>query len=102
MRLFQKHAQVVLGNKMAAEGTMSTAFRAILEGTQEVPPTSSTAQGIGTVIFDSTVVAASYSFRINGVDYGLATGSLAQTPTTDDDVTGTHFHNQVRGQIGSV
>jgi hypothetical protein len=48
----------------AMEELMSTAFRAILEGTQEVPPNDSTASGLGTVIFDSTEIAASYSFRI--------------------------------------
>ena len=82
---------------------MSTAFRAILEGTQEVPPNGSTAKGIGTVIFDSEAVAATYSFNISGVDYGPITGRPAQTPTrNDDDVTSTHFHNQVRGQNGPV
>jgi serralysin len=81
---------------------MSTAFRAVLEGTQEVPPNDSTASGLGTVIFDSVAVAASYSFRIEGVDYGPATGGPPQTPETLDDVTSTHFHNQVRGQNGAV
>jgi Ca2+-binding RTX toxin-like protein len=81
---------------------MSTAFRLILEGTQEVPPNGSTASGLGTFIFDSAAVAASYSVRIEGVDYGPATGGLPQTPTTLDDVTSTHFHNQVRGVNGPV
>ena len=81
---------------------MSTAFRAVVEGTQEVPPNGSTASGLGTVIFDSVAVAASYSFRIEGVDYGPATGGPAQTPTTLDDVISTHFHNQVRGVNGPV
>ena len=81
---------------------MSTAFRAILEGSQEVPPNASTASGVGTFIFDSVAVAASYSFRIEGVDYGPATGAPPQTPEIDDDVTSTHFHSQVRGQNGPV
>jgi serralysin len=81
---------------------MSTAFRAILEGSQEVPPNNSTASGVGTFVFDSVAVAASYSFRIEGVDYGPATGAPPQTPETDDDVTSTHFHNQVRGENGPV
>ena len=38
---------------------MSTAFRVILEGSQETPvPTPSTASGLGTVIFDNTAVIA--------------------------------------------
>ncbi|MDR7039758.1 hypothetical protein J2X36_004536 [Methylobacterium sp. BE186] len=81
---------------------MSTAFRALVEGTQEVPPNNSTARGIGTVIFDSAALAADYTFRIEGLDFGLATRRPAQTSTTADDVTSTHFHNQVRGQNGPV
>jgi Ca2+-binding RTX toxin-like protein len=81
---------------------MSTAFRAVLEGTQEVPPNNSMASGIGTVIFDSTEVAASYTFTIEGVDYGPATGAPPQTPSPLDDVTSTHFHNQDRGANGPV
>lgn len=81
---------------------MSTAFRAILEGSQEVPPNQSAASGLGTVIFDSAAVAASYSFRVDGVDYGPATGDPPQTPATADDVVSTHFHNEARGANGSV
>ena len=71
---------------------MSTVFRVILEGEQEVPPRDTTASGVGTVIFDSAEVAASYSFDIQGLDFGLAVGLPPQTPTTDDDATRTHFH----------
>ena len=81
---------------------MSTAFRVVLEGTQEVPPNDSTASGVGTVIFDSLEVAASYSFRVEGVDYGLITGGSAQTPEISDDVSSTHFHNEARGANGPV
>ena len=81
---------------------MSVAYRVILEGTQEVPPNASTATGLGTVIFDSTAVAADYSFRITGVDYGPATGRTPQTPATDDDVVSTHFHNAPRGQMEAL
>ena len=81
---------------------MSTAFRVILEGTQEVPPNASTATGLGTVIFDSAAVAADYSIRIQGLDFGLATGGPAQTPDTIDDATRTHFHNAARGANGSI
>lgn len=81
---------------------MATAFRAVLEGSQEVPPNDSTASGLGTVIFDDAAVTATYSFRIEGLDYGPATGGEPQTPETDDDVVSTHFHNQVRGTNGAV
>jgi serralysin len=84
------------------EDLMSTAFRVVVDGSQEVPPNDSTASGLGTFIFDSVAVAASYSFRIEGVDFGLAAGGTPQTPETDDDVTSTHFHNQERGQNGAV
>jgi CHRD domain len=93
---------VAIQSESAREELMSTAFRVILEGTQEVPPNGSAASGTGTVIFDSTEIAASYSFRIVGVDYGPAAGLPPQTPATDDDVTNTHFHNQVRGANGAV
>ena len=90
------------GRKARSKGEhlMSTAFRVVLEGTQEVPPNHSTASGLGTVSIHSAAVAASYSFRIEGVDYGPATGQTPQTATTDDDVTSTHFHNQIRGMNG--
>ncbi|MCA6109147.1 CHRD domain-containing protein [Bradyrhizobium cenepequi] len=81
---------------------MSTAFRVVLEGTQEVPPTGSTASGLGTVIFDSAAITASYSFQIDGLDFGPVTGGPGQTPSTDDDVEGMHFHNQVRGVNGPI
>ena len=54
---------------------MSTVFRVILEGDQEVPGNNSTASGVGTVIFDSEAVAASYSFDIQGFDFGPITGT---------------------------
>jgi serralysin len=81
---------------------MSVAFRAILEASQEVPPTSTTASGIGAFIFDNTAVAANYMFLVRGVDYGPATGRPPQTAATADDVVSMHYHNQVRGQNGSV
>jgi serralysin len=88
--------------KAAREDIMSTVFRVILEGTQETPPNDSTASGEGTVIFDSEAVAASYSFDIQGVDFGPITGSAPQTPSVLDDVTRMHFHAQVRGQAGGI
>jgi|EndMetStandDraft_3_1072993.scaffolds.fasta_scaffold191909_1 Ca2+-binding RTX toxin-like protein len=81
---------------------MSTAFQVILTGTQEVPPTPSTASGLGTVIFDDKAVTASYSFDIRGVDFGAFTPDGAQTVATDDDVTRTHFHNQLPGVNGNI
>ena len=81
---------------------MSTAFRVVLEGAQENPPSASTASGLGTVIFDSTEVAADYSFRIQGLDFGLATGGPAQTPDTADDATRSHFHNAVGFANGPI
>ena len=78
---------------------MSTVFRVILEGEQEVPPRATTASGVGTVIFDSAAVAASYSFDVQGLDFGPATG---QTPTPDTDVTRTHFHTAAAGVNGPI
>jgi serralysin len=81
---------------------MSTAFRVVLEGSQEVPATGSTASGLGTVIFDSVATTASYSFRIEGVDFGPAIGAAPQTPSILDDVTRTHFHTAVAGVNGPI
>jgi serralysin len=86
--------------KAAREDIMSTVFRVILEGTQEVPANNSTASGVGTVIFDSAEVAASYSFDIQGLDFGPITSG--QRPTDLNDVNNTHFHAQVRGVNGPV
>jgi serralysin len=84
---------------------MSTAFRVVLEGSQEVqnPPVNTTASGLGTVVFDSEAVTASYSFNIQGVDFGPVTGGPPQTPNdTGDDVTRTHFHTAVAGVNGPI
>jgi serralysin len=90
--------------KAAREDIMSTVFRVILEGEQEVPMRATTASGVGTVIFDDKAVAASYSFDIQGLDFGLTppVGGPAQTPATDDDVTRVHFHNQGPGVNGNI
>jgi serralysin len=86
--------------KAAREDRMSTVFRVILEGSQEVPSRDTTASGVGTVVFDSAEVAASYSFDIQGLDFGPITSG--QQPTDPNDVNNTHFHAQVRGVNGSV
>ena len=84
---------------------MSTVYRVILEGSQEVqnPPVTTTASGVGTVVFDSEAVAASYSFDIRGVDFGPVTGGPPQTPNdSGDDVTRTHFHTAAAGVNGPI
>jgi serralysin len=81
---------------------VSVAYRAILEASQEVPPTTVSASGLGTFVFDTAAVAANYIFFVTGVDYGPITGRPAQTAGTTDDVVSTHYHNQVRGSNGSV
>ena len=81
---------------------MSTAFRVIIEGSQEVPPNNSTASGLGLFIFDSEAVEGTYSFDIQGVDYGPILELAPQTPDDGDDVTSTHFHNGPRGTNGPV
>ena len=78
---------------------MSTVFRVILEGDQEVPPRDTTASGVGTVVFDDAAIAASYSFDVQGLDFGPATG---QMPTPDTDVTRTHFHTAAAGVNGPI
>jgi serralysin len=96
--------------KAAREDLMSTAFRVVLTGDQEVSPpapaggTGSKASGLGTVIFDSVAVEASYSFNIQGLDFGLTppVGGPPQTPTINDDVTRVHFHSQVSGVNGPI
>ena len=84
---------------------MSTVYRVMLEGSQEIqnPPVSTTASGVGTVVFDSEAVAASYSFDIRGVDFGPVTGGPPQTPNDPgDDVTRTHFHTAAAGVNGPI
>jgi len=81
---------------------MSTVFRVIIEGDQEVPARDTTASGVGTVIFDRAAVAASYSFDIQGVDFGPVTGGPPQTPDPNDNVTRTHFHTAVSGVNGPI
>jgi len=86
---------------------MSTAFQVILTGDQEVTSpipggTGSKASGLGTVVFDSDALTASYSFRIEGLDFGEVTIGLPLTPQPGDDVTRVHFHNQESGVNGGI
>lgn len=83
---------------------MSTAFQVILTGAQETPPNTSTASGLGTVIFDDKAVTASYSFLIQGLDFFSVATVPGGTPTSSllDDVTRLHFHNQQAGFAGSI
>src|SRR4029453_11225383 len=82
------------------ETIMSTVFHVILEGSQGVPPNNSTASGVGTVVFDDAAVAASYSFDIQGLDFGPITSG--QPLPDPNDVNNTHFHSQGRGVSGPV
>jgi serralysin len=81
---------------------MATAYRVIMTGSQEVPPRSSPAQGLGTVIFDDAALAASYTIRITGLDFGPVLGRPSQTPDPGDDVRNFHVHNAARGVNGDV
>jgi serralysin len=81
---------------------MATAFRVTMTGNQEVPPRPSSALGLGTVIFDDAALAASYTLRVTGLDFGPALGQQAQTTDMGDDVTMFHVHNAPRGANGSV
>ena len=79
---------------------MATAFRLVFQGSQQNPPVSIKASGLGTVIFDGT--SASYQFTISGLDFGTALGVSAQTAKTSDDVTLMHVHSGARGVNGGV
>ena len=73
----------------------------ILTGDQEPPnPNDSTATGVGVVVFDSEAIAATYSFDIEGLDFGPIT--TGQPRTDPNDVTNAHFHANVRGVSGGV
>ena len=81
---------------------MSTAFRIEMDSAQENPPTASTASGLGTVVFDSTAVTASYNITVAGLDFGEVLGTGDQTPDPNDDVHGIHVHNEARGVNGAI
>jgi serralysin len=79
-----------------------TAFTLTFEGSQEVPPRTTSASGAGLVVFDSTTNTATYTWNVSGLDFGPISGQPSATPTTADDVTGFHFHNNVRGSNGPI
>jgi CHRD domain len=81
---------------------MTRIFTASLTGRQEVPPNNSAASGGGIVIWDDDADRATYQFTVRGLDFGPATGTGAQTPSTADNVTSMHFHSQFRGANGGV
>ena len=81
---------------------MATAYRVLMTGSQEVPPVSSDAIGLGTVIFDNAALAATYSIRVSGLDFGPVLGLPAQTTDPSDNVTNFHVHNAPRGTNGGV
>jgi serralysin len=77
-------------------------FATILTGDQEVPPSGSTAIGLGVVAWDTASDTARYGILAKGVDFGEAAGVGAQTGFAGDDVTNMHVHNQARGVNGAV
>ena len=81
---------------------MSTAFRIEMDNGQENPPTVSTAAGLGTVVFDTAAVTASYNITVSGLDFGEVLGLPDQTSDPTDDVHGIHVHNADRGVNGGV
>jgi hypothetical protein len=89
---------------------MTTVFSTILTGDQEVPPSGSTAIGLGVVLWDEAADTATYWILAKGVDFGAAAAGLdaaapgldAQTAFEGDDVANMHVHNQARGQNGPV
>lgn len=68
-----------------------------LTGSQEVPPTSSTATGVSNLSLNAVGDALSYSLTVSGLDFSTVLGSAPQTPDTGDDVTLIHIHNGARG-----
>jgi serralysin len=79
-----------------------TAFTLTFEGSQEVPPRTTSASAAGLVVFDSTTNTATDTWNVSGLDFGPISGQPSATPTTADNVTGFHFHNNVRGSNGPI
>ena len=81
---------------------MRVAFSLFFEGSQEEPPTGSTASGTGRVIYDTVTDVAKFVWDVTGVDFGPDQGLPPATPSPLDDVTGYHFHDNVRGENAPV
>jgi serralysin len=81
---------------------MRVAFSLFFEGSQEEPPTGSTASGTGRVTYDTVTDVAKFVWDVTGVDFGPDQGLPPATPSPLDDVTGYHFHDNVRGENAPV
>src|SRR5688572_1686192 len=81
---------------------MATAFRIEMDNVQETPDTTSTATGLGTVVFDSAAVTATYEITVTGLDFGPLLGLAPQAADPNDDVGGIHVHNAARNVNGAV
>ncbi|MGQ0534035.1 MAG: CHRD domain-containing protein, partial [Caulobacteraceae bacterium] len=83
---------------------MPTAFQIILDSSQEVGTGStSTATGLGIVVFDNVNTTLSYYLTIAGLDFGeLLNGGVPDTADPNDDVTLMHIHSGARGAYGPV
>ena len=81
---------------------MRVAFSLFFEGSQEEPPTGSTASGTGRVIYDTVTDVAKFVWDVTGVDFGPDQGLPPATPSPLDDVTGYHFHDNVRGENAPI
>ena len=81
---------------------MQVAFSLFFEGSQEEPPTGSTASGTGRVIYNTVTDVAKFVWDVTGVDFGPDQGLPPATPSPLDDVTGYHFHDNVRGENAPI
>lgn len=77
-------------------------FSSELTGNQEVPPSGSSAMGKAVLSLNADGTGLTYSVTVMGLDFGEVADIGEQTANPDDDVTGIHFHNAVRGENGGV
>ena len=80
----------------------STAFRIVVDGTQQVPAVISGATGLGTAIFDGATSSMSITINVQGLDWAPLLGQASQTPSLLDDVNGADIRNAPRGVNGSI